>query len=105
MKTALEKFENKNMAAFQQLAMISRQEKEIKKQKKEIQEALKTGMEKYGLTSIDNDIVRIRYIAESESVSIDTKAFLAEDPELYHEVESRFNKRRKRKAYIKVTAK
>lgn len=105
MKNSIEKFEERNMAAFQTLAMIAQSEKQLKAQKEEIKKILLDGMEKHNITSIDNDIVRINYIPESESVSLDTKALLKENPMLYHDIEAKYNKRTGRKAYIKITVK
>lgn len=103
--TAIQKFEKKNMAAFQSLADLAKQKKEIETQEEDVKQMLLEAMEKHGITSIDNDIVRINYIVGRESVSIDTKALLADDPQLYHEIESKYNKRKVTKPYIKVTAK
>ena len=81
MSTAIEKFERKNMAAFETLSFIQGQRKALEQQEKEIKEMLLQGMKKHGIASIDNDIVRINYIPESESVSLDTKKWRVEDPD------------------------
>lgn len=102
---ALQKFEEKNLAVFQQLADIAKAKKRLDAEEKDLKEALLIQMENHGVTSIDNDIIRISYIAESESVSLDVKGLLAEDPDTYHELEQKYNKRTKKKAYIRFTAK
>ena len=99
------KFEKKNMGAFQALAFVQQQRKELDAQEKHIKDTLLKSMEVYGITSVNNDIVRISYIPESESVSIDTKALKNEDPDLYHEIENKYNKRVKKKAYVRITVK
>lgn len=105
MKNSIEKFEEKNISAFQTLAMIEQSEKQLKAQKEEIKKILLNGMEEHNITSIDNDIVRINYVPESESVSLDTKALLKENPTLYHDIEAKYNKRTSRKAHIRITVK
>ena len=102
---AIQKFEKKNMVAFQQLASIADTKKALENQEKEIKEALQKNMQKHGIASIDNDIVRINLIPETETVSIDTKQLRQDDPDLYHDIEKRFNKRVKKKAYIRITVK
>lgn len=101
----LQKFEEKNLALFEELATISKVKKEIEEQEKSIKEQLLIRMENSGVVSVDNEFIRINYIAPSESVSLDTKSLRAEEPELYHELEQRFNKRTKRAAYIRFTVK
>lgn len=105
MKNAIEKFEHKNMAAFKTLAMIKTSEQQLKKQKEQIQELIFEGMQKNNIASIDNDIVRINLIPETESVSIDTKALLMSEPDLYHEIESKYNKKNTKKAHVRITVK
>lgn len=103
--TAVQKFEKKHMAAFQELAEVTKLKKELEKREKEAKESLCAAMEKHGVAAIDNDLVKVTYIAASETVAVDLKQLRAEDPELYHEIEKKYNRRSKRKAYIKVAAK
>lgn len=105
MRNNIEKFKTKNMVEFRTLAAIARQKKHLEAQEKQIKEVLFYGMERHGITSIDNDMVKINYIPESESVSLDTKSFLNAEPDLYHELEKKYNKRKKTKAYIRITDK
>ena len=102
---AIAKFEKKNMAAFESLAFITKQQKQLKEQEAEIKRVLLEGMKKHNITAIDNDIVRINYIPESESVSIDTKKWRADDPDSYHEIEEKYNRRTKKSEYIRITVK
>lgn len=105
MRNAIEKFEQKNIAAFQALAFISSQKKQLDAQEKELKAQLLDGMKKYGIDAIDNDVVRINLIPETETVSIDTKAWKKDDPESYHEIEDRYNKRVKKSEYVRITVK
>lgn len=101
----LVKFEKENMAAFTQLAKVQELKKSLDAEEKKIKADLLAGMKKYGIASIDNDLVRINYIPETETVSLDTKAWKAKDPDLYHEIEKAYNKRVKKSEYIRVTVK
>lgn len=102
---ALQKFEKKNMAVFETLARISKTKAELEAQEEDAKEALLIAMENNNITSIDNDVIKITYIAGTESVALDTKALRADDPALYRELEQKYNKRTKRSAYIRFTAK
>ena len=102
---AIAKFEKKHMAALESLAFISQQQKQLQEQEAEIKGVLLEGMKKYNITAIENDIVRINYVPESESVSIDTKKWRADDPDSYHEIEEKYNRRTKKSEYIRITVK
>lgn len=102
---ALQNFEQKNMAVFETLARISKTKAELEAQEKDAKEKLLIAMENNGITSIDNDVIRISYVAGTESVALDTKALRADDPKLYNKLEQKYNKRTKRGAYIRFTAK
>lgn len=101
----LAKFEKKNMTAFKELAQLQEMKKSLDDKEKEVKAALLEGMKKYGIASIDNDLVRINYIPETESVSLDTKKWRADNPDQYHEIEQAYNKRTIKKEYIRVTVK
>ncbi len=98
-------FEERNLSLFNALATIKEQKEQLEKEEKEIKECLCRRMDECGIAAVDNDYVRINYIPATESVSLDTKAFKADDPELYHEIENRYNKRVKKKAYVRITVK
>lgn len=102
---ALQNFEQKNMAVFETLARISKTKAELEAQEKDAKEKLLIAMENNGITSIDNDVIRISYVAGTESVALDTKALRADNPKLYNKLEQKYNKRTKRGPYIRFTAK
>ena len=101
----IQKFENRTMTALQAYAMVVQTEKQLKEQKAALVEKLLKKMEEYGLASFENEILRINYIAESESVTIDTKELLKNEPDLYHEIEDKYNKRTTKKAHVRITVK
>ena len=98
-------FEEKNMSAFRTLAKLKEQKRQLDAEEKVINNMLLQRMQESNIASIDNDIVRINLIPETESVSLDTKALRKEDPDLYHDIENRYNKRVVKKAHIRITVK
>ena len=98
-------FEEKNMSAFRTLAKLKEQKKQLDAEEKAINNMLLERMQESNIASVDNDIVRINLIPETESVSLDTKSLRTEEPELYHDIESRYNKRVVKKAHIRITVK
>lgn len=103
--TKMTAFEQKNLAAFKQLRELTNAKKSLEEQEKKIKDDLTFAMELNGITSIDNDYVIISHVAETESVALDTKAFRQDDPDLYNEVMNKYNKRTKKKAYVRITVK
>lgn len=98
-------FEEKNMSAFRTLAKLKEQKRQLDAEEKVINNMLLQRMQESNISSVDNDIVRINLIPETESVSLDTKALRKEDPDLYHDIENRYNKRVVKKAHIRITVK
>lgn len=98
-------FEERKLSAFKALATIKEQKKQLDLEEKAMNDLLLEHMQENGIMAIDNDIIRINLVPESESVSLDTKALRAEDPDLYHEIECKYNKKVKKRAHIRVTVK
>lgn len=98
-------FEQKNLEAFKHLAALTAAKKELEEQEKKIKDEILFAMELNGITSVDNEYVRISHIPESESVTLDAKAFRTNEPDLYNEVMDKYNKRAKKKAYVRITVK
>ena len=98
-------FEEKNMSAFRTLAKLKEQKRQLDAEEKVINNMLLQRMQESNIASVDNDIVRINLIPETEGVSLDTKALRKEDPDLYHDIENRYNKRVVKKAHIRITVK
>lgn len=98
-------FEEKNMSAFRTLAKLKEQKRQLDAEEKAINNMLLQRMQESNIASVDNDIVRINLIPETESVSLDTKALRKEDPDPYHDIENRYNKRVVKKAHIRITVK
>ena len=103
--TKITAFEKQTLAVFTKLRELTNAKKSLEEQEKKIKDDLTFAMELSGITSIDNDYVRISHIAETESVALDTKAFRQDDPDLYNEVMNKYNKRTKKEAYVRLTVK
>lgn len=101
----LTKFEEKNIALFQELQKLEARKKEIEAIEKDIKEKLLIGMENNNIVSIDNDYVRINYIAATSSESINLTELRQKDPELFNQLKSKYNKTTYRKPYVKITTK
>lgn len=101
----LKLFEEKNLAVFKQLSEFKKQQDAMKEQEKKLKDALMKSMEEYGIKSFKNDYVSISYIDESETESLDLKAFKEKEPELYEDLKKDYIKVRHTSAYIKITAK
>lgn len=84
--TDVQTFENQHLEVFKQVSNIAAQRKELARQEKEIKDSLEKAMAENGIKSIDNEYIRIIYIAESESVSIDMKELEKKEPDLYEEL-------------------
>lgn len=98
-------FEQNHIELLKNFAEVTKQEKELKRQIDEFKETLLPLMEQAGVVNIKNDFITISYIAESESVALDTKAIKLDDPFLYHDLMDKYNKRTHRKASLRVSAK
>lgn len=73
--------------------------KEAEKTKKDIEEAFRRSMALHGVKSVDRGDVKITYVAPSESMTFDAKAFAADHPDLYED----YRKATVRKDSVKVT--
>lgn len=106
MKTdVITKFENDYLVAFKQLAEVVRQKRQAEKNEKQLKEELENAMQKYGITSIDNEFIKITQVEASESTTVDLTKLKKKEPELYEDLERDYTKISKRKAYLRFTIK
>lgn len=103
MANELTEFEQQNLEVFKNLSQLSKLKKDLKKQEDSAKQALQESMEHFGITSIDNDYIKITQVAGSESTSIDIKAMQKKEPELYDGLIKDYPKVTKRKPYLKFT--
>lgn len=102
-KTALKRFEEKNLAVFKQLADLKAQIKELERQQEDVKAGILKAMEHYGVTSFKNEYITISYVPDSETESIDLKALQAQEPDLYAELLNDYRKITKRKGYVRFS--
>lgn len=102
-KTALKRFEEKNLAVFKQLADLKAQIKELERQQDDVKAGILKAMEHYGVTSFKNEFITISYVPDSETESIDLKALQAQEPDLYDELLNDYRKITKRKGYVRFS--
>lgn len=102
-KTALKRFEERNLAVFKQLADLKAQIKELERQQDEVKAGILEAMEHYGVTSFKNELITITYVPDSETESIDLKALQAQEPDLYDELLNDYRKVTKRKGYVRFS--
>lgn len=102
-KTALKRFEEKNLAVFKQLADLKAQIKELERQQDDVKAGILQAMEHYGVTSFKNEYITISYVPDSETESIDLKALQAQEPDLYDELLNDYRKITKRKGYVRFS--
>ena len=98
-------FANEYEVMCKELLNLERQAKALDKQRKEAKATICAAMEKHGIKSFENDILKLTYVAETSSVTLDTKAFQNEDPDAYEDALEKYSKETRRSAYVKVTPK
>lgn len=98
-------FEQENLQLLKDLASVSKMKKELASQEDVLKKQLLPLMEEAGVVSIKNDYITISYVGASETVRIDTDAIKLDDPELYHKLMDKYNKRSQKRAYLRFSAK
>lgn len=81
----LAEFENNALAVIKAIADIATKKKELEEQDKKMREQLESAMEKYGVKSFENDLVKITYVAPSTKTSVDSAKLKKNHPEIYAE--------------------
>lgn len=102
-KTALKRFEEKNIAVFKELASLKQQIKELERQQDDVKKGILEAMEHYGVKSFKNEYITISYVPESETESIDLKELQSKEPELYEELLNDYRKVTKKKGYVRFS--
>lgn len=88
---------NKNLTS--ELSALLLQKKEIEIREKVLKDLIKEEMENSNTPKYEDDCLKITYVAETESMTFDTKQFQKENPEAY----KLFLKPTKKAAYLKVS--
>jgi len=83
----------------EKLSQLLEMSKQLEEVKKKTLESIKVSLEEQGLTSFENERIKITLVGDSEKTTFDSKKFKESHPELYSE----FTKVSKTKGYVKVT--
>ncbi|WP_312753723.1 hypothetical protein [Rummeliibacillus suwonensis] len=105
MTNEVQAFENKHMMLMANVAQHIQQEKEIKEKTKALKEELGAAMDKFGIKSIDNDLLKITRTTGSTSKSLDTTKLKNEEPKLFAELLEDYPKITQRSASLTIKVK
>ena len=94
-------FESSVLAITQTIANIATKKKELEDEDKKMREELEQAMNAYGVTSFENEFVKITHIAPSTKVSVDSAKLKKKYPEIYVEC----SKSSDVKGYVRITVK
>lgn len=100
-ETGLVALEQQQMTVIKQIADICTAKKQLEEQEKVLKDKLKEAMEQFGVKSLDNDILKITYIAATTANSIDS----AKLKKLHPDIAAECTKTSAKSAYIKVEVK
>lgn len=101
----LTEFEQSNIALFKDLKLLGDNIKELQDKQKKYKDELVKQMEQYNVKSIDNDFVKVTYVAPTQSTSVDLKTFKEKEPEEYDMLLNDYPKVTNRKGYVRIKVK
>lgn len=106
-KKEITAFEDQYMTVFRQFADITRARKQWEDEEKKAKAAIQKIMDKYGIKSIDNMVIKITRIAPGEDkLTVDLEAFAKNEPEEYADLVKDYPKTVKGKAgYVRFDVK
>ena len=100
MANELTTFENRAAMQLKEMANLLIQKK-LEETEKSLKKVLKNLMDECGIKNITTPVLKITSIGESESKSIDLKAFQEKEPVVYAELLEDYPKVTKRAGYVK----
>lgn len=100
-ETAVTTMQTEAAAIIKAVADLTLKKKEIEEQEKEMRVQLMAAMEKYGVKSFENDVVKFTYIAPTTRTSIDSAKLKKDLPD----VAEKYSKTSKVSASVKITVK
>lgn len=101
----LTEFEQSNIALFKDLKLLDNSIKELQDKQKKYKDELVKQMEQYNVKSIDNDFVKVTYVAPAQLTSVDLKTFKEKEPEEYDMLLNDYPKVTNRKGYVRIKVK
>ncbi|MEG0999125.1 MAG: hypothetical protein RSF13_08865 [Clostridiales bacterium] len=84
-----------------QITNVVTQKKRLEEKEKSLKDKLKEAMEKHAVKSLDNDLVRITYVAATTATGIDSKVLKSK----YPDIAAKCSKTSNKSAYIKIEVK
>ena len=99
-ETSLKLFEQQHIQVFKQIADITKAKKQLEDQEKKVKLDLEEAMDQYGITSIDNQFLKITSVNGSTSTTIDLKSLKEQEPTLYKELLEDYPKTSVKKPYL-----
>lgn len=100
-ETAVAAMHTEAAEVIKAIADLTLKKKEIEEQEKEMRVQLMATMEKYGVKSFENDIVKFTYVAPTTRTSIDSAKLKKDLPD----VAEKYSKTSKVSASVKITVK
>lgn len=94
-------FESSVVGITQTIANIASEKKRLEDEDKKMREELEQAMSAYGITSFENEFVKITHVEPTTKVSVDSKKLKADLPDIY----SKYSKVSDVKGYVKITVK
>lgn len=101
----LTEFEQANLVLMTKLAQSEQLVREVKEMQESYKRELKDAMQKYNIKSIDNDLVKVTVVPESESTTVDLKTFKEKEPDEYDALLADYPKVVKRSSYVRIKVK
>ena len=89
------------LAITQTIANIAAEKKRLEDEDKKMREELEQAMSDYGVTSFENEFVKITHVEPTTKVSVDSKKLKTELPDIYQ----KYSKTSDVKGYVKITVK
>lgn len=101
----LTEFEQANLVLMTKLAQSEQLVREVKEMQESYKRELKDAMQKYNIKSIDNDLVKVTVVPESQSTTVDLKNFKEKEPDEYDALLADYPKVVKRSSYVRIKVK
>lgn len=101
----LTEFEQQNLILMSRICESEHLIKEIQSAQKQYKANLIAAMEKYNVKSLDNGFLKVTYVPESQSTSVDLKTFKEKEPDEYEGLLEDYPKVTKRSAYVRIKVK
>ena len=94
-------FKSSVLAITQTIANIATEKKRLEDDDKRMREELEKAMNDYGVTSFENEFVKITHVDPTTKVTVDSKKLKTELPDIYE----KYSKVSDVKGYVKISVK